>query len=366
MASIHAQRNSRGTSWRVMWRTPEGTQRSRSFQTRPEARRFKTTIEGLEHAGRAPDPARGEILLEDWAELVVSGLHLKPKTVETYASLLRSRVLPAFGERQLQAIQRQDIRSWVAAMSAEVSPRRTRNAHALLSRLLHEAVLEGRLITNPAEGISLPRQVPSEVRPWTADELLAVAAEGGRYGGLIVWLGFMGTRWAEAVGLTWDKLREGHVVIDSTLSEVNGRFYRVATKTFEIRQLPLPAEVAERLPTRGSGLVFTTTYGNAIRSAAFRSRVFLPACERAGVRPIRIHHLRHTSASLLLQQGASMKVVQDWLGHRDVRITMNTYAHLYSNDLERAAELLDGALCASQAGLKRMSQVPLSDVAARI
>lgn len=344
MASIHAQRNSRGTSWRVMWRTPEGVQRSRSFTVRSEARRFKTTIEGLEHAGRAPDPARGEITLEDWAELVLSGLHLKPKTVEAYASLLRSRILPEFGGRQLQTIQRQDVRGWVAAMSAEVSPRRTRNAHALLSRLLHEAVLDGRLLTNPAEGVPLPRQAPSEVRPWTVEELLTVAGEAGRYGGLIVWLGFMGTRWAEAVGLTWDKVRDGHVVIDSTLSEVNGRFHRVSTKTFEIRQLPLPGEVMARLPERGSGLVFTTTYGNAIRSAAFRSRVFLPACERAGIRPIRIHHLRHTSASLLLQQGASMKVVQEWLGHRDVRITMNTYAHLYSHDLERAAGLLDGVL----------------------
>ena len=347
MASIHAQRNSRGTSWRVMWRTPEGVQRSRSFTARSEARRFKTTIEGLEHAGRAPDPARGEITLEDWAELVLSGLHLKPKTVETYASLLRSRILPEFGGRQLQTIQRQDVRGWVAAMSAEVSPRRTRNAHALLSRLLHEAVLDGRLLTNPAEGVPLPRQAPSEVRPWTVEELLTVAGEAGRYGGLIVWLGFMGTRWAEAVGLTWDKVRDGHVVIDSTLSEVNGRFHRVSTKTFEIRQLPLPGEVMARLPERGSGLVFTTTYGNAIRSAAFRSRVFLPACERAGIRPIRIHHLRHTSASLLLQQGASMKVVQEWLGHRDVRITMNTYAHLYSHDLERAAGLLDGVLSMS-------------------
>lgn len=282
MASIHAQRNSRGTSWRVMWRTPEGVQRSRSFTVRSEARRFKTTIEGLEHAGRAPDPARGEITLEDWAELVLSGLHLKPKTVEAYASLLRSRILPEFGGRQLQTIQRQDVRGWVAAMSAEVSPRRTRNAHALLSRLLHEAVLDGRLLTNPAEGVPLPRQAPSEVRPWTVEELLTVAGEAGRYGGLIVWLGFMGTRWAEAVGLTWDKVRDGHVVIDSTLSEVNGRFHRVSTKTFEIRQLPLPGEVMARLPERGSGLVFTTTYGNAIRSAAFRSRVFLPACERAG------------------------------------------------------------------------------------
>jgi integrase len=352
MASIHPQRNTRGTSWRVMWRTEDGVQRSRTFPSRPEARRFKTTVEGLEQAGRAPDPTRGEITLEDWAGLVLAGLHLKPKSAETYASLLRSRILPTFGYRQLQTIQRHEVRGWVAEMALEVSPRRTRNAHALLSRLLHEAVLDGRLLTNPAEGIPLPRQAPSEVRPWTVEELLTVAGEAGRYGGLIVFLGFMGTRWAEAVGLTWDKVRDRRVVIDSSLSEVNGRFHRVSTKTFEIRQLPLPDEVASRLPERGSGLVFATSYGNPIRSAAFRSRIFLPACARAGVRPIRIHHLRHTSASLLLQQGAGMKVVQEWLGHRDVRITMNTYAHLYSKDMHSAAALLDSATSSALATLR--------------
>ena len=344
MASIHAQRNTRGTSWRVMWRTPDGTQRSRSFSTRLEARRFKTTIEELEQAGRAPDPARGEITLGDWAELVLAGLHLKPKTAETYASLLRSRILPEFGERKLQTIERAEVRRWVAAMAADVSPRRTRNAHALLSRLLHEAVLDGRLLTNVAVGVPLPRQAPAEVRPWTVQELLSVAEAAGRYGGLITWLGFMGTRWAEAVGLKWDRIRDGHVTIDSTLSEVNGRFHRVPTKTFEIRRLPLPVQVASRLPEQGSGLVFTTTYGNPIRSAAFRSRVFLPACERAGVRPIRIHHLRHTAASLLMQQGAGTKVVQEWLGHRDIRVTMNTYTHVYGSHLAEVANSVDSML----------------------
>jgi hypothetical protein len=53
MASIQLQRNTRGTSWRVMWRTEDGTQRSRTFPARPEARRFRTTVAGLEQAGRA-------------------------------------------------------------------------------------------------------------------------------------------------------------------------------------------------------------------------------------------------------------------------------------------------------------------------
>ena len=337
MASIHPYRGRRGTSYRVFWRTSDGLQRTRTFASKAEARAWRATVEGLEAARQAPDPARGNVHLEVWAQEVLSTLHLKPKTAETYASLLRSRILPTFGQQPIGAISRAQVREWVAEMAIEVSAKRTRNAHGLLSRLLNEAVLDGRLLANPAAGVPLPRIIPSQVEPWTADELMAVASAAGRYEALIVWLGLMGTRWAETVGLEWSKLRGGVAIIDSTLSEVNGRFHRVPTKTFTARQLPLPKPVTDRLPESGHGLIFTTTRGNPIRSAAFRHRVFRPACERADVRPLRIHDLRHTCASLLARNGASPKAVQTWLGHGDLRMTMNTYTHAYEADLWRIA-----------------------------
>jgi integrase len=340
VASIQTYRRPRGTTYRVMWRTPDGAQRSRSFKTRPEARDWRGIVDRLEAVGQAPDPSRGDVPLDVWAEQVIGTLHLKPKTVEAYASLLRSRILPKFSGQPIGTISRQQVREWVSDMAGEVSPKRTRNAHGLLSRLLNEAVLDGRLVANPAAGVPLPRVIASEVEPWTAEELMAVAGAAGRYEPLIVWLGLMGTRWAETVGLEWDKIRGGVAVIDSTLSEVNGKFHRVPTKTFTSRRLPLPEQVSQRLPERRQGLVFTTTQGNPVRSAAFRSRIFLPACERAGVRPIRIHDLRHTCASLLMGHGASPKTVQAWLGHNDIRVTMNTYTHAYSTDLEDAARCL--------------------------
>ena len=159
MASIHPYRGPRATTYRVVWRTPDGAQRSRSFKTRAEAREWRAAVERLELAGQTLDPSRGDIPLAVWAPQVIATLHLKPKTVETYASLLRSRIVPAFGEQAIGSITRQQVREWVAEMAAEVSPKRTRNAHGLLSRLLNEAVLDGRLLTNPAAGVPLPRVI---------------------------------------------------------------------------------------------------------------------------------------------------------------------------------------------------------------
>lgn len=153
----------------------------------------------------------------------------------------------------------------------------------------------------------------------------------------------MGTRWAETVGLDWGQIRQGMVTIDSSLSEVNGVFHRVPTKTYAVRRLPIPATVLERLPARDQGLVFQTTFGNPIRGAKFRADVFVPACKRAGVEPIRIHDLRHTCASLLVKGGANPKMVQQWMGHQDIRMTLNTYTHLYTSDLVMLARQLDAA-----------------------
>lgn len=344
MASIHSYRGRRGTTYRVFWRTSDGLQRTQTFASKTEAREWRATVERLEAAGQAPDPARGDISLEVWAGQVLQTLHLKPKTAETYASLLRSRIIPTFGSQPIGSISRAQVRDWVSEMAGEVSAKRTRNAHGLLSRLLNEAVLEGRLLTNPAAGVALPKAVSADVVPWTAEELLAVAAEAGRYQGLIIWLGLMGTRWAETIGLEPYKIRDGVVRIDSTLSEVNGRFHRVTTKTSVIRMLPIPTLVQQHISLSEEGLVFTTTYGNPIRSAAFRSRVYRPAIERAGVRPLHIHGLRHTCASLLASNGATPKVIQAWLGHQDFRTTMGIYTHAFSSDVADAAKRFDALL----------------------
>jgi len=110
-----------GTSYRVFWRTSEGLQRTRTFTSKTEAREWRATVEQLEAAGQAPDPTRGNISLDAWAAQVLATLHLKPKTAETYASLLRSRILPTFGQQPIGAISRAQDRTWVAGMAGEVT-----------------------------------------------------------------------------------------------------------------------------------------------------------------------------------------------------------------------------------------------------
>jgi integrase len=237
----------------------------------------------------------------------------------------------------LRSIERSAVRAWAFRLAEDVSARRAQNAYALLRHLLDEAVAEEHLGRNPALRIRLPQAQRPEVVPWTFGELMAVADSAGRYRGLVTWLGLMGTRWAETVGLRPSDFDGNRVNISSSLSEVRGVFHRVPTKTYQSRTLPIPQRVMELLPEGINGLIFTSPRGFPLRSAQFRDRHFLPACQAAGVRPIRIHHMRHTAASLLAQRGVSPTTVQRWLGHQDIRMTMNTYTHAYMADLQTAA-----------------------------
>lgn len=344
MASIRPRHGTRGTTYRVLWRTPDGRQRSRSLADPSEARRLAAKMTLAEREHRAPDPAAGAITLARWAEQVLASKPLKPKTRATYEDLLRTRILPTFGDMSLRSIERSAIRRWAFSLAEEVSPRRAQNAYALLRHLLDEAVAEERLTRNPALRIRLPQAERPEVVPWTLNELAAVADSAGRYRGLIMWLGLMGTRWAETVGLRPSDIDGDRVNISSSLSEVRGVFHRVPTKTYQSRTLPIPQGVLELLPKGSNGLIFTSPRGFPLRSAQFRDRYFLPACQTAGVRPLRIHHLRHTAASLLAQQGANPATVQRWLGHQDIRMTMNTYTHAFDADLRIETERLDGRM----------------------
>jgi integrase len=89
------------------------------------------------------------------------------------------------------------------------------------------------------------------------------------------------------------------------------------------------------------GLVFGDTQGNPLRASNVLRRSFYPLARRAGVPRVRFHDLRHTAATLLLQQGIHPKVVQERLGHASVSLTLDVYSHVVPSMQREAADKLD-------------------------
>lgn len=124
----------------------------------------------------------------------------------------------------------------------------------------------------------------------------------------------------------------------------------IAQTEASVRSVPLPDVVGsalaahlEQWPPGEHGLIFTNTQQQAVRRNRFHE-AWRPSAEEAGVAGLRFHDLRHFYASLLINHGESVKVVQARLGHASASETLDTYAHLWPDNEERTRAAVDHVL----------------------
>lgn len=165
---------------------------------------------------------------------------------------------------------------------------------------------------------------------------------------------YLGLRQGEATALTWNDINftKKEVSINKTLTtKLKGQLYTISSpKTKKSnRVLPIPKKLVESLKILkeqakkkkyfseewfvfGDELPFKET------TIQVRKNKY---CEQAGVKQIRIHDFRHSCASFLIQHGASIVLVSKYLGHSKISITLDTYTHLYENELKKVSNLID-------------------------
>src|SRR5262245_35989013 len=215
--------------------------------------------------------------LESWsAEWIGFSVHLKPKTRIGYESLLRTRIVPAFGDCALDAIDGLAIRRWVADMHAGgLSPSRIRQSYRLLRQMLASAVDCGLLDRDPSHGVKMPRDTRREMSCLTAEEVERLAATvAARYRPLIHVLAYGGLRWGEGTALRRHRcdLDGGRLIVAESLADVNGRVVFGMTKTYRVRKTRIPAFLVDELRTHletvdtsPNALVFTAPRGGPLR-----------------------------------------------------------------------------------------------------
>jgi integrase len=217
--------------------------------------------------------------------------------------------------------------------------------------------------------VRLPKRIEREMLFLDAAQVEQLAdAIGEHYRVLVYFLAYTGLRFGEAVALRvrrLDLLRGRCEVVESA-TEVGSQLVWGPTKTDERRTVPLPRFLAEQLgehlvgrPADPDALVFTAPQGGPLRERKFLHGQLKPAARRAGLpESLRAHDLRHTAASLLIRQGASVKAVQRTLGHKSAVMTLDRYGHLWPDELEDLAERLDRARAAAAAPSTRPTSGP--------
>jgi integrase len=130
---------------------------------------------------------------------------------------------------------------------------------------------------------------------------------------------------------------------------VGGRVILGTPKSHQSRTVPLPRFLAAEITAAAAGkhadqLVFTMPGGGVMRLPNWRRSVFLSARRRAGLSDrFRVHDLRHTAASLMIQAGYPPKMLQEIMGHASITTTLDLYGHLYPGEMDRYTGRLNEA-----------------------
>ncbi len=163
----------------------------------------------------------------------------------------------------------------------------------------------------------------------------------------------------------------GGLHIVESVSDVNGTLHFVPPKSGRTRIVHLAeflgqmldAHLAAYVDDDPDALLFTTERGATIRANNWRRRVFYPAVSAAGIdRPVRIHDLRHTAASLRIDAGVHPKAVADHLGHASISTTMDVYGHLFDDSRDRTSGALDDVYRGTlQTGSDHTTEIGIAD-----
>jgi integrase len=372
--------DSGAVSFRVRFRTDEGTETSLTFralddsqvgirEAKVDAERFAKMLDLLgprealawqRQNEEAPEERALGPTLDDWAEKFIdTRTGVTDGTRHNYRATYRLTYGHHLGTMRLGEITRDDVAKALNSLATSgrrdgegYSDKSIANAHLLLASMFKEAVAESIITVSPTARIKLPRGTShqrSEMLFLTAQEFATLVANTtAHYRPLVLTLGGTGMRWgeAEALDVRDVNLDAATVRINKAAKWDTSKSRRVVgpTKTkMSDRTVTLPAVLVETLRPlvegRGrSARLFTATRGGPLRHKTFWSDVWLPACDAAGLsdpRP-RIHDLRHSHASWLIEGGMSLVVIQRRLGHHSISVTADTYGHL-SPDIQRAA-----------------------------
>ena len=307
--------------------------------------------------------------LEQWIE--GAGVNIKPNTYRTYQAMVANHIVPYFKQHPvlLQELKPTDLDAYYQSKQqpgskqngkGTLSAMSIRHHHQVISKALSDAIHDGLIQFNPASAARKPkveRYNASFLNPSEIDTMLALFI--GNVAELPVNLcAVYGFRRSEVLGLKWEHIdfENRTITVTETLQQgVDGDYVDTSKTNSSYRTLPMTDSVYKLLKGQkhrqerlqgalGAGYIqndYVCTWpdGNVI-SPNYLTRTFHNVIAKSSLPNIRLHDLRHSAASNLLNMGFSIVQVQQWLGHGSASTTLNFYAHVDKNSkLDMAAAM---------------------------
>ncbi len=269
-------------------------------------------------------------------------LRLKPSSIITKRNIYETKILPFFAKKPVNEIRAADIRKWQNCLlesEHDYSKTYLKTINNQLSAIINFARKYYNLESNPCEQAgSIGTSRAEGMQCWTLEEFLAFR-EGimDKANSLICFdvLYWTGIREGELLALS-----EQDINFDKKELFINKSYQRLEKKDIitppktrkSRRKIPIPDFLCQELLEYRKGPNYDA--GNErcfLFSKACVNHEIRRGCKNTGVKKIRVHDIRHSHVSLLIDQGFDALVIAERVGHENVSTTLNTYAHLFPN-----------------------------------
>ena len=313
--------------------------------------------------------------LKHWLSIRHDMGDVAENTFQNYKTTVYRRICPYFDEKYPHLALRDVTASKLEGyyhfrMTHDgVSACTIKKEHSYISNAMRKAYKQDLIDRPVVDKVDLPKKERYRGSFYTREEMkkFLEAVEGDPYELPVKLAAYLGLRKSEALGLQWDSVNfeENTITIERTVvAYYDPELKKVVeleknkTKTESSkRTLTMPTPVADflrkarakqfenRMANRPDynmdqlNFVCVDDRGNRLKSECL-SKVMKRIAEKAGVKRIRFHDLRHSCATLLLNNGASLKEIQVWLGHADFQTTADIYAHVCEDAMDRQARVL--------------------------
>ncbi|HFK1782950.1 TPA: tyrosine-type recombinase/integrase [Bacillus cereus] len=304
-----------------------------------------------------------DMYVDEWMK--ERSFHLQKSTFDIHKTYIENVIKPRIGHFRLQKIQPIHMQSFVnnLVINTDYSAHTVHIIFRIISASLKKAHVLKLIKENPTIGITLPKIKKSEMNIWTLEQVNHFISEGKNvyrptrfYIACVIAL-LTGMRQGEIMGLCWSDidLENRIIYIRQTLTQ-EGKIKVGAKNKASIRNVHIPLKLIEELELHretimkereyygrdyeNNDLVICTRKGNPLIPRNGRIE-FYNLTAKLGLPKIRFHDLRHTHATMLIQQNVNVKLISERLGHTDIQTTLNTYSHVLPTMQREVADKLD-------------------------
>ena len=323
----------------------------------------------LVEAGQVDFTKSGQYTVSTWIDTWfenVAKIKVRPSSHQTYKGYIDNHIKPNIGNIPLEKLTTMDLQKFYRKLLTKgrvdrieskeqpkgLSAKTVRNINQVISSAMDLAVAQKIIPANPTNACELPKVEHQEMQTIPAEQLQAFLEEAratGVYEMYYIELA-TGLRRGELLGLKWQDIdwKNGIIKVRRQVARVDGQIVEAPLKTKNsYRAVSISPQAIEVLREQkrktNDAYVFPSPNGGPISPDSVNN-MLKRVLERAGIPKVRFHDLRHTFATIALQNGVDIKTVSGMLGHFSAGFTLDTYAHVTTSAQKEAAQTMASVL----------------------